>query len=98
MFGNISQILEMKKKADEMNPRLNAVSITENLNGVTVQCNGTKKITSIQIADELMQDKNKLQVVLNDAINKALEKADQVSKDELAQLTSGLGPLAGLFK
>lgn len=98
MFGNISQILEMKKKADEMKARLNSVSITETLNGVTVHCNGTKKITSIQIADELMQDKNKLQIVLNEAVNKALEKADQVSKEELSQLTSGLGPLAGLFK
>jgi DNA-binding protein YbaB len=98
MFGNISQILEMKKKADEMKAKLNAVSISETTNGVTVQCNGTKKITSIHIADELMQDKNKLQVLLNEAINKALDKADQVSKEELAQLTSGLGPLAGLFK
>lgn len=98
MFGNISQILEMKKKADEMKAKLNSAIITETYNGVTVECNGTKKINSIKISEQLMSDKNKLEDVLNEAINKALEKADQISKEELAKLTSGLGPLAGLFK
>jgi DNA-binding protein YbaB len=90
MFGNISQILEMKKKAEEIKAKLESVVVTETHNGISIDCNGNKKILAIHIEPSLMNDKTKLEDNLIEAINKAVAAAERASVNDMAAM-------AGLF-
>jgi DNA-binding protein YbaB len=90
MFGNISQILEMKKKAEEIKAKLESVVVTETHNGISIDCNGNKKILAIHIEPTLLNDKTKLEDNLIEAINKAVAAAERASVNDMAAM-------AGLF-
>jgi DNA-binding protein YbaB len=98
MLGNISQILEMKKKADEMKSKLNDIVVSEIHQGVTVDCNGNRKVLSIHISGDLLNNKTHLETVVCEAVNKALSSAEKASATEMASMVGGLGAMASLFK
>lgn len=97
MFGNISQILEMKKKADELKSKLEQIRITESLNGVTVDCNGNRKILAVHIDEDKLGNKEKLERDIQEVINLALQKAEKESMGDLAALAGGFPGLSQLF-
>lgn len=97
MLGNITQILEMKKKAEEMKKKLEAMTITETTKGITVDCNGSRKILSIHIDDEAFSNKFSLEENLVNAINKTLEGAEKASLGEVGAMAGGLQGLMGLL-
>ena len=66
MFGNISQILEMKKKADELKAKLETIQVTEEHLGITVDCNGNRKLLAIHIPEQLMSNKTQLEEALTE--------------------------------
>lgn len=98
MFGNISQILEMKKKAEALKEKLGSIIVTEEHKGITIDCNGNRQILNIHISSDLMNNKESLESTLCEAINKCLSSAEQQSVKEMAELTGGLGGLGNLFK
>jgi DNA-binding protein YbaB len=97
MLGNITQLLEMKKKAEELKAKLENITITEITNGITVDCNGNRKILAIHIPQEMMQDKIKLEDNLILAINNAVAAAEKASINDMASMAGGLGSLGALF-
>ncbi|MEN9739496.1 MAG: hypothetical protein RLZZ318_1532 [Bacteroidota bacterium] len=97
MFGNISQILEMKKKADELKAKLETIQVTEEYNGITVDCNGNRKILAIHVPEQLMDNKTQLEDNLTEAVNKALASAEKASIGDLASMAGGLQGLSGMF-
>ncbi len=97
MLGNISQLLEMKKKAEELKTRLEAITVTETTNGLTVDCNGNRKVLAIHIPAEQMNDKIKLEDNLLLAVNNALAAAEKASMGEMTSMAGGLGALSSLF-
>ena len=97
MLGNISQLLEMKKKAEELKSKLEAITITETNNGITVDCNGNRKILSIHIDADRLNDKIQLEDNLVQAINKALESAEKANMAEVGAMAGGMPGLIGLF-
>ncbi|MDI1233519.1 MAG: YbaB/EbfC family nucleoid-associated protein [bacterium] len=97
MLGNISQILEMKKKAEELKNKLEAITITETINGITVDCNGNRKILSIHIDAAKLSDKTQLEDHLVQTINKALENAEKANMAEVGAMAGGMPGLMGLF-
>lgn len=90
MFGNISQLLEMKKKAEEIKAKLESIVVTETHNGISIDCNGNKKILAIHIEPSMMNDKTKLEGNLIEAINKTVASAEKASVGDMAAM-------AGLF-
>ncbi len=98
MFGNISQILEMKKKAEALKEKLGTIIVTEEHKGVTIDCNGNRQIINIHVSNELLNNKETLEKTLCEAINKCLSSAEQQSLKEMSELTGGLGGLGNLFK
>ena len=100
MFGKMGDMMgkmqEMKRKSEEIKKRLDTISVSGDAeNGqVTAISTGNRKITSVQISDELMAtgDKNKIEDLTILAINKALEKAEKVSEAEMAGVAKGMLP------
>jgi DNA-binding YbaB/EbfC family protein len=96
------KILEAQQKAGEVKKRLDAITVTGAAEGgkVSVSANGNKKILSITIDEELVQeaDKEQLEDLLLIAVNKALEQAENVNQAEMAAMTQQMfGGMGGLF-
>jgi len=97
MFGNISQILEMRKKAQELKSKLEGITITEEYKGITIDCNGNRKVLAIHIDNNAYENKSNLEENLKEAINLALEKAEKASFGEIGNMAGGMEGLANLF-
>lgn len=87
----------MKKKAGELKAKLEAVIITEQHNGITIDCNGNRKILAIHIEESKMTNKLQLEENLIAAINKALESAEKASFGQIGAMAGGMEGLANLF-
>lgn len=87
MFDILSKLGDVKKKMDEIKSRLDVVSVDgEAGNGkVKVTVTGNRKLKSISIDDSLLfaDHKEELIDLLEIAVNKALDHAEQVSEAEM---------------
>jgi DNA-binding YbaB/EbfC family protein len=103
MFGDImgmmGKIKETQQKVEETKKRLDFVLIDEKsadgLLEVTLTAN--RKIKSITLSDNLLQDKEMLEDYLVTVLNKAIEKATNVHETELAAVAKeGMPNIPGM--
>ena len=66
---------------------------------VTVVANGRQEVLSIKIDKSVVDpgDVEMLQDLVTAAVNEALRKSQELMKDEMGRLTSGMGLPPGLF-
>ncbi|WP_396141058.1 YbaB/EbfC family nucleoid-associated protein [Flavobacterium sp.] len=107
MFGDImgmmGKLKETQQKVEETKKRLDFVLIDEKSNDglLEVTLNANRKIKSITISDDLLNDKEMLEDYLVTTLNKAIEKATNVHETELAAVAKeGMPNIPGmeLFK
>lgn len=108
MFGDImgmmGKIKETQAKVEATKKRLDTVLVDERssdgLLEVTITAN--KNIRAIKINDDLLQDKEMLEDYLVTVLNKAIEKAKNISETELAAVAKEGMPnipgMDGMFK
>jgi DNA-binding YbaB/EbfC family protein len=99
MMGMMGKLKDAQKKVEETKERLHTVLIdeasTDNKLKVTITANRT--IKSIDIADELLQDKDMLEDYLILTLNKAIEKATNVHETEVAAVAKeGMPNIPGM--
>lgn len=99
MMGMMNKIKETQKKVEETKERLKTVLIDEKSNDgllkVTITAN--REIKSLEIADELLEDKEQLEDYLVLTINKAISKATEVNETELAAVAKdGMPDIPGM--
>lgn len=107
MFGDImgmmGKLKETQQKVEETKKRLDFVLVDEKSNDglLEVTLNANRKIKSITISDDLLNDKEMLEDYLVTILNKAIEKATNVHETELAAVAKeGMPNIPGmdLFK
>ncbi|WP_016990404.1 YbaB/EbfC family nucleoid-associated protein [Flavobacterium sp. ACAM 123] len=85
LMGMMGKLKETQQKMEETKKRLDTVLVdeqsTDGLLKVTITAN--RKITSVTIADDLLQDKEQLEDYMILVMNKAIEKASKVNEAEL---------------
>ena len=85
LMGMMGKLKETQNKIEETKKRLDSVLVdeqsTDGLLKVTITAN--RKIKSIIIADELLEDKEQLEDYMILVLNKAIEKATKVNEAEL---------------
>ena len=103
MFGDISGMMdklkEAQRKIEETKVRLNTVLVDgEAGNGVIkVTVTANREIRTINISDDLMNEKEVLEDYLIIALNKALEKANAINEAEMAAAAKdGLPNIPGM--
>ena len=99
MFDIMGKLEEAKKNVEEARKRLDNVYIdAEAGNGmVKVTVTGNRKLKSLSITDEAMQDKEMLEDYLSIALNKALDEAGKMQEEELKRAaTEALPNIPGL--
>ena len=95
MFGDISGMMDKLKEAqakiEETKARLNTVLVDgESGNGkVKVTVTANREIRSINIVNELLNEKDELEDYLVIALNNALEKANEINEAEMAAAAKG---------
>ncbi|SHI48185.1 YbaB/EbfC family nucleoid-associated protein [Aquimarina spongiae] len=99
MMGMMGKLKEAQKKIEETKKRLDTVMVDEsssdNLLKVTLTAN--RELKSINIADELLEDKEQLEDYLILTLNKAIQKATEVNESELgAAAREGMPNIPGL--
>ena len=99
MLGKLG---EVKKAMDEIKARLDTVMVDGEAGegSIRVTMTGNRMVKSIVIADKLMAPdrKEELQELLELAVNRASEKAQNVSEAEMKAAGQGLLPnIPGLF-
>ena len=99
MMGMMNKLKETQKKVEETKERLNHVLVDEQSTDgkLKVTLTANRAIKSIVIDDELLGDKEMLEDYLIMTINKAIEKATNVSEAELAAIAKdGMPDIPGL--
>jgi DNA-binding YbaB/EbfC family protein len=99
----MGKLKETQKKIEDTKKRLDTVLIDEKSNDalLKITINANRKIKSITISDELLNDKEQLEDYLVLSHNKAIERASQVNETELAAVAKeGMPNIPGmdLFK
>ncbi|MBK6642617.1 MAG: YbaB/EbfC family nucleoid-associated protein [Bacteroidia bacterium] len=102
MFDMLGKLGEVKKAMDEIKARLDTVMVDGEAGegSIRVTMTGNRLVKSIVIADKLMAPdrKEELQELLELAVNRASEKAQNVSEAEMKAAGQGLLPnIPGLF-
>ena len=102
MLDMLGKLNEVKKTMDEIKSRLDTVSVDGEAGegAVKVIMNGNRKVTTLTVADKMLSPERKVELeeFLVLAVNRASEKAQQVSESEMKAAGKGLLPnIPGLF-
>jgi DNA-binding YbaB/EbfC family protein len=97
MFGKVQ---EMQSKMQEAQEGLKDVIVEAEAGGgmVKVKANGNKQIVSITMDEDVIDpsDKEMLEDLIVAGVNKALEKADEASKEKMQEMYKGMIPGGGI--
>jgi len=99
LMGMMGKLKETRKKVEETKVRLDTVLIDEiSSDGkIKVTLTANRDIKSLEISDELMQDREQLEDYLIITLNKAISKATAINEAELAAVAKeGMPNIPGL--
>ncbi|MCL6294941.1 YbaB/EbfC family nucleoid-associated protein [Jejuia spongiicola] len=99
MMGMMGKLKETQKKVEDTKKRLDTVLVDEssNDNKLKVTLTANRTIKSIEVADELLEDKEQLEDYLILTLNKAIEKATSINEAELAAVAKeGMPNIPGM--
>ncbi len=84
MFNKLKQFKELRNQAKTIQNALAEEIITVEKKGVRIEMDGSFKIKSLTINEEL--SKEKLEEILTDCFNDAVQKAQRVAATKIQQL------------
>ncbi len=87
MFGQMKQLMEMKKQADRIKKELDAITVeSSDVPGVKIQITGSQTFKSIVIDENLLKPERReqLQKDLLRGMNAAIKKAQTVAAQKMA--------------
>lgn len=98
LFEMIRQAQGLKEKMAQFQGELEKQTFTGNgLNGaVSVVLNGKHTVQKITLKPEALQDVEKLEAAIRDAVNEAGGQVNARLKEQVSKMTGGLG-LPGVF-
>jgi len=92
MFG------DLQEKAQKLQEENEAKIYTAKSGGgdVAIQINGNSEIIDIEINNELLDDKDSLQILLMSAVNDAIKMAEDGKKDMAMDMLGGMNPFGNM--
>ncbi len=86
MFSKLKQIKDLRDKAKIIQGALAEEIIDVELKGVKMQMDGNQHVKFVQISDEMMQDKTRLEAALVDLINDGVKKVQKAMATKLSKM------------
>lgn len=95
--GMMKQVQKAQQEMEKTQAEIEATIFEGSAGGVvTVRLFGSKKVESIDIKDEAMEEASELAELLTIALNQAIDKIDRETEQKLGSLTQGMS-IPGLF-
>lgn len=92
----MGKLKEMQAEMERVRQRLDDITITAESGGgmVVVTANANRKILKIQVDPDIMEksDKEIMEDLITAAVNKAIDAAENVARDEVGKVTKGIMP------
>jgi hypothetical protein len=88
MFNKIKAIQELKTQANQIKKALEA-EVVEGAGGwgkVKIKMDGNQEVKSVEIADDIIGDKSKLEGAVKEAANDAIKKVQKVMAQKMSQM------------
>ncbi|NCN07435.1 YbaB/EbfC family nucleoid-associated protein [Candidatus Falkowbacteria bacterium] len=94
MFNKLKQIQDLKSQANQIKKALSDESVEGSgaWGKVKITMDGNQEVKKVEIADEFLSDKTKLESAILEATNDAIKKVQKV----MAQKMSQMGGFPGL--
>lgn len=96
MQGMLKQVQKMQAEMEKVQNELGNKTVSAESGGgmVKATANGKKEIISIEIDNEVISsgDKEMIEDLVVAAVNKALESANKMAEEEMANITKGMMP------
>ena len=100
MFGDMmNKLKEAQAKVEETKKRLDTVTMQEKSSDdlLKVTITGNREIKNIEVAEELLEDKEQLEEYLVLTLNKAIKRASDMNEAELgAAAKDGMPDIPGM--
>lgn len=99
LMGMMGKLKETQEKVEATKKRLDTVTLEEKSgdDALKIRLTANREIKSIQISDELLEDKEQLEDYLIVTLNKAIKKATEINETELAAVAKeGMPNIPGL--
>ncbi len=99
MMGMMGKLKETQAKVEATKERLNSIYIDESSSDglLKITITGNRTIKTVEISEELLQDKEQLEDYLILTLNKAIEKAGNVHETEVAAVAKeGMPNIPGM--
>jgi len=86
MFDKAKDLYKMQKQARSIKKKLKKTHIEAEQEGVTITINGEQEVQTVEISDEAIENKKKLQINLEKAFNKAIKKSQQIGAEMMKEV------------
>ena len=93
MFGQMKQLMEMKKKADQIKRELDAVDVdVSEVSGIKIKINGAQNFKSIEIEESLLNSRNKerFERDLLRSVNAAIKQSQNLAASKMKAVMPNL--------
>ena len=88
MLDKMKELMEMKKKMEEIKRELDAVSLMSEDSLVAVAINGSQEVKSVNIKGELSgMDKAKLESSIMETVNRAIRQSQKSAAEKMGGMT-----------
>jgi DNA-binding YbaB/EbfC family protein len=90
MFEKAKDMYKLQKQARKIKKELKNTHIEAEHEGVTVTINGEQEIVKVEITDDAITNKSKLEDSLLKAINKGVKKSQQIGAEMMKDVMGDL--------
>jgi len=91
LFGQMGNMYKLQKEAKKIKDELEKTHITAEENGIKIIVNGEQKLLAIEISDDAMTEKKKLEKTMVEVLNRAIKKAQLHAAEKMK-------PILGNFR
>ena len=88
MFNKLKQFQDLRSRAKQIQSTLEKETVegSAGWGKIKIVMNGNQRVTSVEIADEIMPDKAKLQDLIKEGVNDAAEKLQKLLASKMKDI------------
>jgi nucleoid-associated protein EbfC len=90
-MNKFKDLYQLQKQAKQIKEKLQNTHIEAEIEGVKAVVDGQQEIIHIEISDDAMTDKKKLQEKIVKALNKAIKRSQQIGAEEMKGVMGDMG-------
>lgn len=90
-FQQAKDMYKLQKQAKDVKKKLANIHIEAEEEGVKITINGEQEIVSVEISDEAMKDKSKLETSILACMKKGLKKSQEVAAVNMKEIMDQMG-------